>query len=189
MVLVGAYERVAAKWESALREGRYQKPSRVTWEDFRTKYETEVLPGLKATTATKVSGVFNAVERILNPVRVNSITPSRLSYLVAQLRKDGLVDATISGHLAHLKAAMGYAVDWGYLPKLPELPKLHRVKRSKTMKGRPITTEEFERMLKVSLNPNLYAVTEPELLRLIVPHKSPAYSNIAIIAVTAIALA
>jgi len=52
--------------------------------------------------------------------------------------------------LAHLKASLGYAVEWGYLPKLPELPRLHRVKRLKTMKGRPITTEEFERMLKVA---------------------------------------
>ncbi|HCK40547.1 MAG TPA: hypothetical protein DHW22_02830, partial [Planctomycetaceae bacterium] len=140
--------KVAAKWEAELQEGRYQKPSFASWEDFREKYETEVLPGLAATTAQKVSSVFNTLERILNPTRVNKITPSRLSYLVAQMRKDGLADATIGGHLAHLQAALSYAVDWDYLPKIPELPKLHRVKRSKTMKGRPITTEEFERMLK-----------------------------------------
>ena len=28
-------ERVAAKWEAELREGRYQKTSRMSWADFR----------------------------------------------------------------------------------------------------------------------------------------------------------
>jgi len=79
----------------------------------------EVLPGLALTTSSKVSSVFNAVEEVLNPGRVNSITPSRLSYLVAKLRDKGFADATIGGHLAHLKAALGYAVEWRYLPKLP----------------------------------------------------------------------
>ena len=101
-------ERVAAKWEAELREGRYHQTSRETWENFRLKYEK----------------------------------------------------ATIGGYLAHLKAALGYAVDWGYLPKLPELPKQQRVKRAKTMKGRPITTEEFERMLDAV--DNLPKLIEPD---------------------------
>jgi hypothetical protein len=36
-------ERVAAKWEAVLQAGRYQPPSKVTWDEFRRRYEDEVL--------------------------------------------------------------------------------------------------------------------------------------------------
>ena len=55
-------ERVAAKWESELREGRYKAPSQVTWVEFRTRYEDEVLCSLADNTDDKVCGVFNMVE-------------------------------------------------------------------------------------------------------------------------------
>ena len=34
--------KAAAKWEDDLHNGRYKAPSRVTWEEFRDKYESEV---------------------------------------------------------------------------------------------------------------------------------------------------
>jgi len=140
-------ERVAAKWESELREGRYHRPDSTTWEDFREKYETEILPGLADATALKVDGVFNAVETIINPQKVRDITAARVSYLQSKLREGGRSENTISGHLAHLKAALNHAVNWGMLPKLPKIAKTKRAKTSKKMKGRPITGEEFDRLL------------------------------------------
>jgi hypothetical protein len=38
-------------------------------------------------------------------------------------------------------------VDWKILPSIPKLPRIQRAKAGKSMKGRPITLEEFERML------------------------------------------
>ena len=38
--------KVAAKWEAELQEGRYKSPSKVTWEEFTERYESEVLPSL-----------------------------------------------------------------------------------------------------------------------------------------------
>jgi integrase len=139
--------REAAKWEDDLRNGRYKSPSRVTWEEFRDKYESEVARGLAKGTQIRISGVFDGVEEHINPVRVRDVTAERLSHYVKKLRKAGLKDSTIASHLAHLRAALGYAVEWGYLATLPKLPRQHRVKAAKTMKGRPITLEEFERML------------------------------------------
>jgi len=49
--------------------------------------------------------------------------------------------------MAHLKAALHAAVRWGMIPNVPDVGRVARAKRSKLMKGRPITTEEFERML------------------------------------------
>ncbi len=36
-------ERAAAKWEDELREGRYKKQSRMTWEEFTEAYRNEKL--------------------------------------------------------------------------------------------------------------------------------------------------
>ena len=62
-------ERLAAKWEAELLEGRYHAPKNIFWSAFRDKYEDEVLPGLAEKTGIMVNTVFNAVERILQPPR------------------------------------------------------------------------------------------------------------------------
>src|SRR5579863_103614 len=55
-------EKVAAKWEAELQEGRYKAPSKVTWAEFRQRYEDEVLPSLAEKTHAKAFATFNAVE-------------------------------------------------------------------------------------------------------------------------------
>ncbi|MFO0790047.1 MAG: tyrosine-type recombinase/integrase [Pirellulales bacterium] len=137
----------AAKWEDDLHNGRYKAPSRVTWEEFTKKYLSEVASGLADGTQIRIEGIFDAIEEHINPERVRDITPERLSVYVKKLRKAGLKESTIASHLAHLRASLSYAVEWGYLASMPKLPRQHRVRRATTMKGRPITTEEYERML------------------------------------------
>lgn len=39
-------EREAGKWQAELREGRYQKPSRMAWEAFKEYYRSNALPAL-----------------------------------------------------------------------------------------------------------------------------------------------
>jgi hypothetical protein len=36
-------EKRAAQWEAELREGRYHAPLRVSWEEFRSRFEEEEL--------------------------------------------------------------------------------------------------------------------------------------------------
>jgi hypothetical protein len=67
--------KVAAKWEDDLHNDRFKSPSRVTWEEFRYKHETEVLSGLAKNTEIKVSGLLDSVETITN---------ERLSHYVAK---------------------------------------------------------------------------------------------------------
>lgn len=140
-------ERVAAKFEAELREGRYHEPLRVTWAEFRERYETEVLPGLAKRTDDRVAVVFNWVQEVLKPSRLADLTEVRLSHLQAEMRRKGLAEATIKSNLAHLAAALNWANRLGLLPKVPTIEKPKRAKGSKLMKGRPITGEEFERML------------------------------------------
>ncbi len=171
--------KVAAKWEAELEEGRYKAPSKVTWAEFRQRYEDEVLPGLAPKTAAKAAAVFNAIEEHVSPLRVADLTADRISLLTKCLREldrskvgdpakakkkirgageiamrkaplNGLSEATIKGHLAHLMAALRWAQSMGMLVEIPKVEKPKRAKKSSRttpMKGRPITGEEFERML------------------------------------------
>ena len=137
----------AAVWEHELRTGKYVAPSKLTWQDFRNRYESEVVPSLAEKTGKMVATVFNAVERITRPKKLADMTSARISAFQAKLREDQLSEATIKAYLAHLKASLRWAVEMGMLSVMPKIPKIKRAKAHKAMKGRPITTEEFERML------------------------------------------
>ncbi len=143
-------ERLAAELESQLLAGAGGLPSRLGWAEFRERYEREVVPGLAKQTGVKIRVVFDRVAKELNPSRLRDITEARLSHLVVVLREGGVAETTIAAYLAHLKATLNWAVRQKLLAARPAFPKVHRLKKSngRPMKGRAITTEEFERMLK-----------------------------------------
>jgi integrase len=151
--------KVAGNWEKELQAGTYKSPSKVTWTEFRTRYEDEVLPSLADKTAGKVYAVFNAVERHIDPKLLRSLDAKQISTLQTRLRQPEEIDgkkipqraeSTIKGHLAHLHAALTWAKSVGMLHAVPEIKKPHRAKKSRKatpMKGRPVTGEELERLL------------------------------------------
>jgi integrase len=138
--------KAAGKWEDELRNGVVQA-SNVTWAAFRQRYEDEVLASLATSTDLKVQGVFNAVEKHISPARLRDVTADRLSYLQSKLREAKLAESTIKGHLAHLMSALRWAVSIGWLPKPPKVTMPKRAKGANVMKGRPITGEEFDRLI------------------------------------------
>lgn len=140
--------KVAAKWEAELQEGRYKPPSKTTWAEFRQRYEDEVVPGLSVNTAGKIDAAFNAVEEYINPARLMSFNADAISRLIQKLRdKRRLAESSIKSHLAHLQAALNWAVTVGLIRECPSFTMPQRAKSSKLMKGRPITGEEFDRLL------------------------------------------
>ena len=143
-------ERLAAEWEAELGAGAAGS-EKMTWERFRDLYEDQKLPGLAMGTRDKANDVFNKLEREINPRYLRDLTEARLSHLVTVLRAGKLAEDTIRSILAHIKSALSWAVEQKLLPRLPTFPKLRRVKKATgaPMKGRPITAEEFERMLAV----------------------------------------
>jgi len=143
-------EKAAAKWEAELNEGRYVPPAKTTWEAFRERYEKEVLPGFARQTWGKVSSVFNTVEEILRPQRLRDLTAGSISRYQAKLREMGRSENTIASHLGTLGAALRWAVKVGLIPTAPRIDRPRRAtkaKRGSVMKGRPITGEEFDRMI------------------------------------------
>lgn len=140
-------ERAAANWEREVREGRDERNGRILWEAFRSRYENEKLSTLAEKTDQKVTGVLNVLERTVPVRRLADLTSAKLSKFQEALRNMGRSESTIKGHLAHIRAMLSWAVEVDLLRQVPKVPKVQRAKGSKIMKGRPITTEEYERML------------------------------------------
>jgi hypothetical protein len=114
-------ERLAAKWEEELRSGRYQRPSRTSWDEFRERYEKEKGASLAANSLNATITAFNHLERVIHPERLSSLTSSVLSRFQAKLREESMKETTIATHLRHLRAALSWAVSMDLLTKVPEL--------------------------------------------------------------------
>lgn len=170
--------KAAGKWEDELREGRYKAPSKVTWADFRTQYGDEVLPGLADNTDGKVAAVFEAVERIINPEKLAALTAGKISQFVKVFRCEEMTvqrnelvadekgrkrrvkksktitvkrsESSVQSYLATLKSALNWAQRVGLLHVVPNIDMPKRAKGSKLMKGRPVTGEEFDRMVSAA---------------------------------------
>jgi integrase len=99
-------------------------------------------------TGIMIATVFNAVEKLASPRKLSDLTAERLSFFQAELRKGGRAEPTIRTYLAHLRSALRWAAEVGLLRAVPKIQKPKRAKTAKLMKGRPITAEEFQRMLK-----------------------------------------
>tara|TARA_R110002126_G_scaffold103598_1_gene236640 strand:+ start:605 stop:1810 length:1206 start_codon:yes stop_codon:yes gene_type:complete len=140
-------ERVRDQTEREINEGTYYKIVKTVWPAFRERYETEVVPGMAKSTAKMVSITFNHVEKYINPKSLKQVNGNSLSKLVKKLRERGLREVSIKDYLAHLHSALNWAKSVNLINNIPEFPKLKRVRSTRAMKGRPITLEEFERML------------------------------------------
>jgi integrase len=142
-------ERLLGEFRADLLSGRYQGPSTTSWETFRDKYEAELLSGLAKKTMKKADTVLDAVERILKPVKLTDLTASRISKFIAEIRDGQRSESTIASYLAHLRAALSWAVNVGMLPLVPKIKKPKRAKVYKKSKGRAPTEEEFKKIVEV----------------------------------------
>lgn len=142
-----AAEKEAGKLEDSLRAGRYRHSGKVRWADFRRRYQDEALASLAASTEKKGCLILDLVERELSPKWLSDLTAHRLSHVQKLWRDKGLSEHTIKGYFATLLSALNWGQRMGLLAKVPNIERPKRAKKQTVMKGRPITTEEFERML------------------------------------------
>jgi len=140
-------ERAAAKWEAQLLEGRYHPPTRISWSEFRERYEDEKLASLSANTFEAASAAFNHLEAIVHPQKLEALNAVTLSQFQAGLRKTGMRETSIASHLRHIRAALSWGVSMDLLPKVPAIQMPKRSRGHTLMRGRPLTQAEFDRML------------------------------------------
>jgi len=139
-------ERMAGELEKELRAGRSVAPSRATWSEFRERYRAIKLATMAdAGESAEVS--LDRLERDLDPDRPSRLTAAVMADFQAKLRKGGMKETTIARHLRHIKAALRWAAAQGMIPAAPKIELPKRQRGQKLMKSRPITAEEFERML------------------------------------------
>lgn len=144
--------RLANRWEDEIRSAK-QATKRITWAQFRSRFEAEHLAALRETTDLKVSVCLNAVESILEPVYLDQITTEQISLFLASLRApdaNGTTrsEKTIAGYRRSLQMALRWAASMNLIPSAPRMPPAIRSARGqKLMKGRPITDSEFDKML------------------------------------------
>ena len=125
------------------------------WCDFRELFRTLHLPSVRDSTAAAAESRLDLAERIVRPKTLRDLAaPSTLQTLQAELlagiesrRKKPRSPHTVRGHMGCILAALNWAHLQGWLPTSPKIRKL-KVSKSKVMKGRPITEQEFKLMLE-----------------------------------------
>jgi integrase len=153
----------AAKWEEELLAGEYCPPSKVTWKQFREKYEEEKASTLAAQTQHSIRHALNAVEKYLNPDRLCKLTSPALAKFALDLTKPRKVKrkgedvtlppmrpASAAKILRHVRAALAWAAS-KKRKMLAVMPEVEMPKGGAKMKGGALVGEQFERMLAAIL--------------------------------------
>lgn len=144
-------ERAAAAWEADLATNRHTD-DRLTWAGFCERIESEKLPGLAHRTATSYRTVLNSIEKHLDPKRFAvlvqpGVIGKYVKTLRAQKHPKPLSENTIASYLRHLRELLSWAKEAGLISAIPPLPKIRTGRRNAAMRGRPVTGEEFDRLI------------------------------------------
>lgn len=137
----------AAKLEERLNLGVHKPTKSISWQGFRERLTAEFTPSLAESSQKKYEYVLNGFEKVITLRSLSAINSQHLSRYQTRLRNLGRSEATIKGNLAYIMAALSWAKSQEMLKEVPPVNFPRRAKKSKVMKGRPITGEEFDRML------------------------------------------
>jgi len=140
----GEAERAAGELEKQLRAGADVSPSKITWAEFLRRFDDEKLSAMCKETRNAYRVALGHVTRLLDPDRLAKLTTQAVTTLVGKLRKEGQGAANIARTLRHVKGAANWAHRQGYLQVVP---RFDMPKGGGRMKGRPISGEEYERLL------------------------------------------
>ena len=76
------------KVEAELLTGTYQSNAKKTWKEFRQDYESSILDGLARRTKEETITCLKHFERIINPVRMATISSQHIDDFIAERRKE-----------------------------------------------------------------------------------------------------
>jgi hypothetical protein len=79
---------------------------RVKWEQFRERFDREVMTCMAKTTQKRIDTVFDSIERLMKPQRLASITAAAVSDWLAKLQEEGRAAATAGIHGRALHSAL-----------------------------------------------------------------------------------
>ena len=148
--------------EAKLRLGIEAKPTKrskgglgMKWQDFRDRYSTQHLKHLRRRTRETTESRLNVIERILGLNTLGDLCDKEALVLLKGKLSDGAEATrprsphTVKTYIATAKATLSWAEENGWIDAVPKV-KAVKTSKLKQMKGRPITLEEFERMLMMT---------------------------------------
>jgi len=118
-----------------------------TWEAFTARYRDEWLSGLAAGSRSESLHALKRFRDTMHLHTLEDVTAGKLSDYLGRLRAEGLSEQTIASQRRRIMAALNWARSVDLLDDVPKVRKPHRAKQRRVMKGRPVTGEEFDRML------------------------------------------
>ena len=149
--------------EAKLRLGMEVKPRQrsaagphMSWEDFRLRYSELQVSSQREKSRAETETRLDIAERIVKPRRLSDMVSSEALHELQAKLLAGVASRynpprkrsphTVKSYMASVLAALNWAEFMEWLPAVPKIRKV-KVSRLKHMKGRPITVEEFDRML------------------------------------------
>jgi integrase len=125
-------------------------PEAMTWDQFAEIYAVEHLGGLAKGTRVRYCTTLGFLGTVCGIRRPSDITTTTLDLYVSKMREKESRDSTISSHLSQIRSILHWANDRGIIRVVPKIPRLKRSRSTSAQaphKGRPITDDEFERIL------------------------------------------
>ena len=147
-------QRAAGVWQAELNASGGAVSLITEWQEFRENFVEQYVAERSDNYSKNIAATFSAIESLMKPDRLSRITTKWLNRFRTAVRKKGNSAATLHKYMQHLRTALKWAHDQEYLKSVPKFPKEQRQasKGKKLMKGRPVTREEFERMLAAVRN-------------------------------------
>jgi integrase len=126
----------------------------MSWEAFRELYREQHLFQLRQKSQEAAESRLDIATRILRPRTLGDVANAdALSRLLAELLRGAesrygrpRSPHSVKAYLVNVKAALNFAVGMEWLPSAPKVP-MPKVSKLRHAKGRPLSLEEFERML------------------------------------------
>jgi integrase len=132
-------EKLRTKRQAELLTGTYQSDAKKTWEAFRCEYVTKVMSGLSVRTREEVKAALDHFERLVGPKKLVGMKTATIDGFIAKRRGEAgkkkgstISPATVNKDLRHLRAVLGVAHEWGYLPAVPKFRMEKQSKRLPT---------------------------------------------------------
>jgi integrase len=139
-------EKRQRRLQAELDIGVHRAPTKTLWSEFREQFERDVLPGLEPTTRRAYLESLKKFEEHTGVTRIEAIDTRMIDSFIARRRNDPgkkagstVSAATVAKDLRLIKAALGRAVDWGYLATLPKFRPVRQAEKI----PRYVTVEDF----------------------------------------------
>lgn len=151
-------ERRSRQLEGQLEAGTYRSVEKVTWQEFRSQWESQILPCKRPATQEQYRDSLDHFERIIKPGRLATITAQTIDQFVAtRLREPGkgrdadgkplpVSRATVNHDLRVVKLFLRTAHEWELFAKVPRIRMLKELRHE----IRQVSAEHFNAMFEAA---------------------------------------